>query len=163
MSNRYTGNRYVPKVLSITDSWNKDRSYESLTVVTYQGASYTSRQYIPIGVEITNTDFWVCTGNYNAQVEQYRQDTLNAVKNVNIKLDSFSNTQDGKFQILMNQYKEEINEYADGKYYDINQQIGLVNQSLENAKNDNLAIKTEFLLMASELLEIKALSFLNNK
>ena len=34
---------------------------------------------------------------------------------------------------------------------------------IENAKNDNLAIKTEFLLMASELLEIKALSVLNKK
>ncbi len=34
---------------------------------------------------------------------------------------------------------------------------------IENAKNDNLFIKTEFLLMASELLEIKALSVLNKK
>lgn len=34
---------------------------------------------------------------------------------------------------------------------------------IENAKTDNLFIKTEFLLMASELLEIKALSILNKK
>lgn len=34
---------------------------------------------------------------------------------------------------------------------------------IENAKTENLFIKTEFLLMASELLEIKALSILNKK
>ena len=69
--NKYVGHRYVPK---IDGEWDKSKQYESLTVVLYQGASYTSRQNVPVGVEITNEEFWVLTGNYNAQVEQYQQE-----------------------------------------------------------------------------------------
>ena len=71
MKNKYVGHRYVPK---IDGEWDKSKTYESLTVVLYNGASYTSRQNVPVGVEITNEEFWVLTGNYNVQVEQYRQD-----------------------------------------------------------------------------------------
>ena len=69
--NVYVGHRYVPKIMG---EWDNSQIYEPLSIVQYQGASYTSRQPVPIGVEITNEDFWAVTGNYNAQVEQYRQD-----------------------------------------------------------------------------------------
>lgn len=69
--NVYVGHRYVPKIFG---EWDKSKLYEPLSIVQYQGASYTSRQYVPVGVEITNEEFWVATGNYNAQIEQYRQD-----------------------------------------------------------------------------------------
>ena len=72
--NKYVGHRYVPK---IDGEWDKSKSYESLTIVLYQGASYTSRQNVPVGVEITNEEFWVVTGNYDSQVESYRQDVRN--------------------------------------------------------------------------------------
>lgn len=67
----YVGARYVPIVVG---EWDSTRTYEPLMVVTYQGNSYTSRQYVPTGIEITNEAFWVQTGNYNAQVEQYRKE-----------------------------------------------------------------------------------------
>ena len=75
--NVYVGHRYVPKIFG---EWDKTKLYEPLSIVQYQGTSYTSRQYVPVGVEITNEEFWVVTGNYNAQVEQYRQDVV-GVKN----------------------------------------------------------------------------------
>ena len=75
--NKYVGHRYVPK---LDGEWDKSKSYESLTIVQYQGASYTSRQNVPVGVEITNDKFWVVTGNYNAQFESYRQDIRNLEK-----------------------------------------------------------------------------------
>ena len=81
--NKYVGHRYVPK---IEGEWDKTKSYESLTVVLYQGASYTSRQNVPVGVEITNEEFWVLTGNYNAQIEQYRQDVRNLENDVTAQL-----------------------------------------------------------------------------
>lgn len=67
----YVGARYVPIIVG---EWDKTQTYEPLMVVTYQGASYTSRQYVPAGIEITNEKFWALTGNYNAQVEQYRKE-----------------------------------------------------------------------------------------
>lgn len=67
----YVGARYVPIVVG---EWDNTRTYEPLMVVTYQGASYTSRQYVPAGIEITNESYWVLSANYNAQVEAYRQE-----------------------------------------------------------------------------------------
>ena len=82
--NVYVGQRYVPKILG---DWNKSKTYEALSIVQYQGNSFTSRQPVPTGIEITNEEFWVSTGNYNAQIEQYRQD----VKNVNDSLNGLNN------------------------------------------------------------------------
>lgn len=73
---QYIGARYVPifgRKGEATIEWDNTAPYEPLTVVLHQGNSYTSRQYVPIGIDILNEDFWANTGNYNAQIEQYRQ------------------------------------------------------------------------------------------
>lgn len=69
---QYVGARYVPK-FSNPIAWDINRSYEPLTIVTYLNNSYTSKVPVPVGVDITNEEYWVVTGNYNAQVEEYRQ------------------------------------------------------------------------------------------
>ena len=69
----YIGARYVP-VFATPIDWNSANTYEPLTIVLHEGNSYTSRQAVPAGVQITNTAYWAQTGNYNAQIEQYRQD-----------------------------------------------------------------------------------------
>lgn len=78
---QYIGARYVP-IFGRKDEesieWDNTGEYEPLTIVLYQGNSYTSRQFVPVGVEITNQEFWAITGNYNAQVEQYRRETAAA-------------------------------------------------------------------------------------
>lgn len=72
---QYVGARYVP-VFADPLEWSDQREYEPLTIVTYQGNSYTSMQSVPVGVDISNTAYWVQTGNYNAQIEAYRQEVL---------------------------------------------------------------------------------------
>lgn len=75
---QYTGARYVPifgRKGESTVTWDSYHPYEPLTIVTYKGNSYTSRQYVPAGIDITNETYWACTGNYNAQIEQYRKET----------------------------------------------------------------------------------------
>ena len=73
---QYTGSRYVP-VFADPAEWNSTRTYEPLTIVLNEGNSYTSRQFVPVGVELTNTDYWLETGNYNAQMEAYRREVIN--------------------------------------------------------------------------------------
>lgn len=68
----YIGSRYVP-IFANPPEWDNQREYEPLTIVLHGGNSYTSAQYVPTGIEITNTAYWMLTGNFNAQVEQYRQ------------------------------------------------------------------------------------------
>lgn len=74
---QYIGARYVPifgRKGETTIEWDNNAPYEPLTIVLHEGNSYTSRQYVPTGIDITNTDFWAETGNYNAQIEQYRKE-----------------------------------------------------------------------------------------
>lgn len=72
---QYIGARYVPKFADPI-AWVKENSYEALTIVTYLNNSYTSKKPVPANTEITDTNYWVVTGNYNAQVEEYRQETI---------------------------------------------------------------------------------------
>lgn len=71
----YTGMRYVP-VFADPAEWSSANSYEPLEIVLHEGNSYTSKTFVPVGVEITNQKYWANTGNYNAQIEQYRQEVL---------------------------------------------------------------------------------------
>lgn len=83
---QYVGARYVPKFANPIE-WSKDRAYEPLEMVTYLGSTYTSKKPVPQNVEIANTEYWVLSGNYNAQVETYRQ----AVDNLNSAVDRLNN------------------------------------------------------------------------
>lgn len=78
--NVYVGHRYVPKIMG---EWDKTIDYEGLSIVTYQGTSYTSKQRVPVGIEIINEEYWVETGNYNIQVEEYRQETKAVLNSFN--------------------------------------------------------------------------------
>lgn len=93
INRQYVGARYVPKIMG---EWNKALQYEALSVVTYMGNSFTSKVPVPANVEINNTDYWVNTGNYNAQVEEYRQEALAAkqlANNTNTDLQTFKKNQ----------------------------------------------------------------------
>ena len=70
---QYIGARYVP-LFAEPIQWDSTKEYEPLTIVLYEGNSYTSRQAVPVGISITNDTYWAETGNYNAQVEAYRQE-----------------------------------------------------------------------------------------
>lgn len=62
---RYIGARYVP---IMAGDWDSTREYEALSVVQYQGDSYTSKMYVPVGIDILNTMYWIKSGNFNQQV-----------------------------------------------------------------------------------------------
>lgn len=74
INRQYVGARYVPKIIG---EWNKTLQYEALSIVTYMGNSFTSKVPVPANIDISNTDYWVNTGNYNAQVDEYRKDVSN--------------------------------------------------------------------------------------
>lgn len=77
-TNVYVGQRYVPKFYDDGTeqhgaTWDKTKVYEPLTIVLWEGDSYTSRTFVPVGVEITNTLYWLKTGAFNAQLESYKK------------------------------------------------------------------------------------------
>jgi hypothetical protein len=80
INRQYVGARYVPKVMG---EWNKALQYEALSIVTYAGNSFTSKVPVPANIDISNKTYWVNTGNYNAQVEAYRQDVARLENDLN--------------------------------------------------------------------------------
>lgn len=93
INRQYVGARYVPKIMG---EWNKALQYEALSIVTHLGNSFTSKVPVPANIDITNTDYWINTGNYNAQVEAYRKETLEAkqlANNTNADLQAFKKNQ----------------------------------------------------------------------
>lgn len=75
---QYVGARYVTKFFQGPDgtpTWVVNVPYEALTIVTYLGNSYTSKVPVPaeIGNPSQNPTYWALTGNFNAQLEEYRQ------------------------------------------------------------------------------------------
>lgn len=98
---QYIGARYVPILMG---EWNKALSYEALNIVTYKGNSFTSKKPVPQGTEIDNTEYWVNTGNYNAQVNEF----INKV----------------------NELTTEINEINQSLSNEINQNLSDVNNNL---------------------------------
>ena len=83
INRQYVGARYVPKVMG---EWNKALQYEALSIVTYAGNSFTSKVPVPANIDITNKTYWVNTGNYNAQVEAYRQQTAQLENRLNSEI-----------------------------------------------------------------------------
>src|SRR5699024_1724875 len=103
--NVYVGHRYVPKVMG---EWDKTETYEGLSIVTNEGTSYTSKKRVPIGIDILNEEYWVVTGNYNAQIEEYRKDVRDM--------------------------KEEVENKADKKY--VNDELDTVNEKVNNTQEN---------------------------
>lgn len=86
----YTGMRYVP-VFADPAEWSSANSYEPLEIVIHEGNSYTSKTFVPVGVEIDNKKYWANTGNYNAQIEQYRQDVADVKDQISTANANISN------------------------------------------------------------------------
>lgn len=81
----YTGARYVP-LFADPAEWSSANAYEPLTIVIHEGNSYTSKTFVPVGVDISNEQYWALTGNYNAQVEGYRKEVRELSKRVKQRL-----------------------------------------------------------------------------
>lgn len=80
---QYVGARYVPILFNDGQGgseWQPNTYYEPLTIVTYNNASYTSRQPVSasIGNPVENEEYWTMTGNYNAYVQEL-QESINKI------------------------------------------------------------------------------------
>ena len=71
--------------------WDESKEYDRLSVVLYEGNSYTSVKSVPVGIDILNEEFWVVTGNYDAQVDGYRQNVRDLEHKVSVYNDEVKN------------------------------------------------------------------------
>lgn len=70
----YVGERYIPK---FDGMWTNEKLYEPLTIVSYEGNSYISKSHIPVGVSVTNENYWLKCGEFNPQIQDYMVEVQN--------------------------------------------------------------------------------------
>lgn len=131
MIRQYIGARYVPKFYENQQgdsTWTAGVAYEPLTIVTYNGNSYTSKKPVPasVGNPSANPAYWVSTGIYNTQVEQLRQEVEDiGQRKANINtfalyignsyaIGTDSNTGNGIYNRTKNEFDGSHLEYAGG-------------------------------------------------
>lgn len=143
--NIYVGNRYVPKVVGVWDN-TKNTPYESLSIVLWAENSYTSKKNVPIGIDITNTDYWVVTGNYNGQVELYRQEVsryASEVEQVSSEVELKQNKNDSALITTSKTIVGAINE-NNSAITNNKDSINLINQEINSSKEGYTTLKEKF-------------------
>lgn len=68
----FKGARYLVKFHDPIE-WADTESYEAIEAVKHNAYTYISKQPVPTGVQIDNTDFWLLWADPNAQMEELRQ------------------------------------------------------------------------------------------
>lgn len=68
----YVGSRYVPQ---IEGKWDINREYENFSIVIdTNNNSWTSKKNVPIGITLSNNEYWVQTGNFEGYVEELKKE-----------------------------------------------------------------------------------------
>lgn len=146
----YVGARYVPKFADPIE-WDTERGYESLTIVTYKGESYTSKCPVPPGIDIKNTRYWALTGAYNAQVEEYK----NQVKDLSEQVTGFA-SDNKEFREKITQYEKDNAEMKNS----VASTVARVDALAERVDNADAAISD---LQAGQAQTVKDIAALEAK
>ena len=135
----YVGARYVPKFADPVE-WKANTSYEALVIVTYNNASYTSKIPVPptVGNPAENSTYWVLTGNYNAQVEEYRQEIADAQEHAR---DGICDTDEGNNTTASKEHKLHDYFWWNNKLYSaiMDIPVGTTLRENFNAKESDIA------------------------
>lgn len=146
----YVGARYVPKFADPIE-WDIERGYESLTIVTYKGESYTSKCPVPPGIDIKNERYWALTGAYNAQVEEYK----NQVKDLSQQVTGFA-SDNKEFRDKITQYDKDNAEMKNS----VASTVARVDALAERVDNADAAISD---LQAGQAQTVKDIAALEAK
>lgn len=146
----YVGARYVPKFADPIE-WDTERGYESLTIVTYKGESYTSKCPVPPGIDIKNERYWALTGAYNAQVEEYK----NQVKDLSEQVTGFA-SDNKEFRDKITQYEKDNAEMKNS----VASTVARVDALAERVDNADAAISD---LQAGQAQTVKDIAALEAK
>lgn len=145
-NNVYRGRRYVPKIMGTWDN-TKQTPYEPLSIVEWGECSYTSKIDVPVGVDILNTKYWVCTGNYNAQVELYRREArefdgriTQAENDINLTNEELNKKQNSEDEKLITSEKNIVGAINENKNEINKRQLMIDNELKTNNKKIALAI-----------------------
>jgi hypothetical protein len=132
--NTYVGRRYIPKLFQNPNdgsaTWTNSVAHESLTIVMWQGSSYTSRQDVPIGIDINDTRYWTRSADYNAQISIYEQNVrdyhqyvIDQIGLINTDNETFKTNLESQNNTFKTGLEEELEDYKTNTTNDFNTQF----------------------------------------
>lgn len=110
---KYIGARYAPQFMG---AWDKASEYAALSVVYTNDQSYVSRKTVPANTEITNTEFWIKSADWNAQVTQYNKNVEQYQANVeryNQNVETYTQAVDQFYADTLHSYDTKADMVAD--------------------------------------------------
>ena len=134
VNRQYIGSRYVPLFFENPygngNEWVSGIAYEPLIIVTYLNNSYTSKKTVPanVGNPKDNPDYWVMSANYNAQVEQYRKEVVQAKQDIDKSESQYKTDMQNQYNTFSQNTSKEV---ADFKT-DVNERISNFTESDSN-------------------------------
>lgn len=137
VTQKYVGMRYVPKV---EGEWNVNEEYENFSIVyVFDGAttrSYTSKVPVPIGVQITDENYWVETGNWVGNI---------------VNLDSRMNVMDTQLGILQTE-----NETQQSEIETLQQSVTTIAPQVATNKTDISNLKNNYTQTGLAIADIQS-------
>lgn len=109
----YIGARYAPQFMG---SWNKSSEYAALSVVYTNDRSFVSRKTVPANTDILDTEYWIQSSDWNAQMEQYNQNVEQYNTNVvqyNQNVEEYKTATDNFFNETIHAYNTKADMVAD--------------------------------------------------
>lgn len=94
---KFIGARYAPE---FAGAWSNTKQYAALSVVYANNRSYVSRKTVPAGTAITNTEFWIQSSDWNAQVAAYNL----KVEEYKLKVEEYNSN--------VNKYNKNVQDYS---------------------------------------------------
>lgn len=159
MTMQYIGRRYVPKLCGNWDN-TLNTEYESLSVVYYKGMTYTSKKDVPIGIDLTNEEYWMKSADYNEQLAVYRDEQTH----LRDEFDTFTTTNNTTMQTMKTEQETFINNVNtitrgyDATLQDIQTEQETLNNTVNNLNKEQRSLKENTNTIMSEQKSIKMFS-----
>lgn len=109
----YVGARYAPKFMG---AWDKNSEYAALSVVYTNDRSFVSRKTVPANTEILNTEYWIQSSDWNAQVAEYNelvQQYHDATEEYNKNVEAYNSAVSKFYADTLHSYRTKVEMVAD--------------------------------------------------
>lgn len=138
----FKGARYLVKFHDPIQ-WSASESYEAIEAVQYNAYTYISKQPVPAGVQISNTDFWLLWADPNAQMEQLRQlvsQYVDDVENLNTELAAEISNREAAIDEAVSKYSYSTNNpiYYGADKTGVNDSSDAINACIEANHNGQI-------------------------
>lgn len=146
----YVGARYVPKVEGF---WVIDKDYENFSIVIdpITNNGFTSKKNVPIGVPLTDTEYWVQTFNFSGALEDLSDKFNEYVIFMNSQIGLLSDSID-----TLNGKVEIVNKLHEDKITSLENEVKLINEKLTAISDSLIKVNSDITSLDGRLTVLES-------